>query len=91
MNDLRSTQQYLRSLRHNLRTRKHRGYHRLIDDLELNWYVDTAPALDVLEQAVAQVFCWPKPRAWPARRLDSICLHMLGLAQHRGLHVVQAR
>jgi ubiquinone/menaquinone biosynthesis C-methylase UbiE len=90
MNDLRSTQQYYDRFANTYERERHRGYHRLIDDLELELVRRYGTGLDVLEAGCGTGLLLAET-ARVARKTIGLDLSrsMLGLAQHRNLSVVQ--
>jgi ubiquinone/menaquinone biosynthesis C-methylase UbiE len=90
MNDLRSTQQYYDRFATTYERERHHGYHRLIDDLEMELVRRYGTGLDVLEAGCGTGLLLDET-ARVARNAIGLDLSrsMLGLAQHRGLPVVQ--
>ena len=90
MNDLRTTQQYYDRFATTYERERHRGYHRLIDDLELELVRKYGTGLDVLEAGCGTGLLLAETArvARSAIGLD-LSRSMLGLAQHRDLPVVQ--
>jgi ubiquinone/menaquinone biosynthesis C-methylase UbiE len=90
MHDLSSTQQYYDRFATTYERERHRGYHRLIDDLELDLVRRYGTGLDVLEAGCGTGLLLTETArvARSAIGLD-LSRSMLGLAQHRDLPVVQ--
>ena len=90
MHDLRSTQQYYDRFATTYERERHHGYHRLIDDLEMELVRRYGTGLDVLEAGCGTGLLLDET-ARVARNAIGLDLSrsMLGLAQHRGLPVVQ--
>ena len=90
MHDLRSTQQYYDRFATTYERERHHGYHRLIDDLEMELVRRYGTGLDVLEAGCGTGLLLDET-ARVARNTIGLDLSrsMLGLAQHRGLPVVQ--
>ena len=90
MNDLRTTQQYYDRFATTYERERHHGYHRLIDDLEMELVRCYGTGLDVLEAGCGTGLLLDET-ARVARNAIGLDLSrsMLGLAQHRGLRVVQ--
>jgi ubiquinone/menaquinone biosynthesis C-methylase UbiE len=90
LDDLRSTQQYYDRFATTYERERHRGYHRLIDDLELDLVRRYGTGRDVLEAGCGTGLLLAEAArvARSAVGLD-LSKSMLGLAQHRGLAVVQ--
>ena len=90
MNDLRSTQQYYDRFATTYERERHRGYHRLIDDLELELVRRYGTGRDVLEAGCGTGLLLAETArvARSATGLD-LSRNMLGLAQHRGLAVLR--
>jgi len=90
MNDLHSTQQYYDRFASTYERERHHGYHRLIDDLELDLVRRFGTGRDVLEAGCGTGLLLAETVrvARSATGLD-LSRSMLGLAQHRGLAVVQ--
>ena len=90
MHDLRSTQQYYDRFATTYERERHHGYHRLIDDLEMELVRRYGTGLDVLEAGCGTGLLLAET-ARVARNAIGLDLSrsMLGLAQHRDLPVVQ--
>jgi ubiquinone/menaquinone biosynthesis C-methylase UbiE len=90
MDDIRSTQQYYDRFATTYERERHHGYHRLIDDLELELVRRLGTGLDVLEAGCGTGLLLAQTArvARTAVGLD-LSRSMLGLAQHRSLAVVQ--
>jgi ubiquinone/menaquinone biosynthesis C-methylase UbiE len=90
MHDLHSTQQYYDRFATTYERERHHGYHRLIDDLEMELVRRYGTGLDVLEAGCGTGLLLDET-ARVARNAIGLDLSrsMLGLAQHRGLPVVQ--
>ncbi|HEX7599595.1 MAG TPA: class I SAM-dependent methyltransferase [Polyangia bacterium] len=88
--DLHSTQQYYDRFAATYERERHRGYHRLIDELELELVRRYGSGCDVLEAGCGTGLLLAET-ARVARKAVGLDLSksMLGLAQHRGLEVVQ--
>ena len=90
MNDLRSTQQYYDRFATTYERERHRGYHRLIDDLELELVRRYGTGLDVLEAGCGTGLLLAETARVARKAIGLDLSHsMLGLAQHRNLSVVQ--